>query len=260
MKALSPLILSLSAIACVTVPASHPTTAAAPLTTQLIGEGRLFAAPDYVELVVTVHAECFAQPQQASEAADAAVAKVIGVLRAATNSDNPGDGVIAKGGLTKPFERYRGGATSCRNTFQKVSTVVMKSSKVREFPSAFARIQKEILSGALKKPITGKAMTFATMGEPTGRLNYAHRERLEQRALGEALQSAKAKFAQISKGACKEGGHRIVKFVERSARGGRPISYERSQPTSGENIEMDAIWINKLLEVHFALAKDACGS
>ena len=233
--------------------------------TVFIGEGRLSHAPQYLELSVTVHSECYPTPLEASLATDEAATNVMNLLRGAIDRDNPKDGVFSSGGYTQPFSRYvRQDVTVCKGTYQKTSTIVMKSSRVAEFPTEYAEIQRVVFSGSLRQvgdDRSEKPVTFASLGEPVPQLYYETRERLEQQALANALANAQLKFSATSKVACEDTSHRILKFVEQSVGGGRPIAYGRSQPSDegdGSAVELDAIWINKLLEVYFIIEPGAC--
>lgn len=232
--------------------------------TAFIGEGRLSHAPEYVELTMTITSECFPTPLAASQATDAAVAKAVRFLRGKIDKSNPKDGVFTRGGFTRPFSRYVSvGVTVCRGTFQKTSTITMKSSRVAQFDRDFATIQRMVLGGSLRKtddPRSQDAITFANLGTPTPRLYHQTRERLEQEALAKALANARKKLAATI-AVCGKTSPRIVKLEEKSVHGGRPIPYARSQPRTGDantTVELPAIWINKLLHVYFHLEPNAC--
>ena len=229
-------------------------------TTQLIGEGRLSTNPDYMELTVTIHSQCFATPLEASAANDAAASRVRSLMRSAINQDNPSDGVFTQGGITQSFTRYTA-SPGCAQTFEKTTTLIMKTSKLAEFPAELARIQKAILGGTLSRAtsrVQSKPMTFATMQMPTPRLNYATRERLEKQALAAALESARSKFRETVKPSCGGARHRVIKFLERSAENGRPIPYEATGGSADALVAPEAIWINKTLEVHFEMEGESC--
>lgn len=232
-------------------------------STKFVGEGRLFAAPDYVELEISVQAECFATPLAASEAADAAAAKVMALANAAIDPESSKDGVFSRGGFTRPFSRYVGsGQTVCNGTFQKTATIVVKSSRLSRFASAFGQLQRAVLGGPLSKPNTPTrevGITFASLGTPVPRLYHETREQLEQRALASAIANARKKFEATAKAACGATSHRIVSFVERSADGGRPIPYAGTPRGSGSGgLQLEAIWVNKLLDVYFAAGTGSC--
>lgn len=237
--------------------------APAPTHTQLIGEGRLAAAPEYIELTVRLQSECYDSPAAASAATDRATAQVRRILIGATDSKHEGDGVFSHGGVTRPFSRYEHNRRTCRGTFQKSADVVMKSSRVAEFPREFSRIQQAILVGTLRKPPAGSTevgITFATIATPIPRLTHEKREQLERDALADAMANARDKYSAAAKLACAKSSFRVVRFVERSPSEGRPIAYDRSAPSAGTGpaVEFDAIWINKILVVDFELASKSC--
>jgi hypothetical protein len=231
----------------------------------LIGEGRLSHRAEYIELTMTVHAECFATPMAASDAADAAVAQLLEKLNGKIDTSNPKDGVFSHGGFTQPFSRYgSAGRLVCEGTFQKQSTIVMKSSRVDRFAKDYAQIQRDVLSGSLRMPQNPNAdgaATYAVLGVPEPQLYYETRERLEQRALADALDNARAKLEATRKAACGISSPSVLKFEENSVHGGRPIPYGRAEAGTvpeGAAVEFDAIWINKLLDVYFVVEPGPC--
>lgn len=249
--------------ACSTAPPITvlPHEAAQPQLTKLVGEGRLSHAPDFVELEITITSQCYATPIEAVKATDEAVATVIKLLKAKTDPDNPRDGVFSHGGYTQPYERYISSRrqTVCRNTFQKSSTVTMKTSRLDTFAKEFADIQNIIfttMSGPTD-PEKAEGVTFATTGTPQTQLYYETREELEQKALADALDNARLKFDATANAACKDTAHRIVKFVETRPEAGRPIAYGFGGSDGGGDeggaIGFDAIWINKVLDVYFLI-------
>ncbi len=234
-------------------------------TTKLVGEGRLSHAPQYIEVTINVQSECHATPLAASEATDAAAARIIKVARSVIDPSNAKDGVFSRGGFSRPFHRYvHSSLTVCKGTFQQQSTIVLKSSRVASFPSRFAQLQRMILAGAMRKPADTRSaspITYATLSTPVPRLYFETRERLEQKALADALDNARKKFQAAAKVACGNTRHRVARFVERSARSGRPIPYGRSTTSSAtcaSALAFDAIWINKLLDVYFDVDAASC--
>ncbi len=228
---------------------------------KLVGEGRLSHEPQYLELTIKVHSECYRTPLAASEATDAAARRMMQLLRGKIDADNPKDGVFSSGGYTAGFQRYSDGITLCESTFQKTSTIVMKTSRVAGFSRDYQQIQQLVHAGSLRKLNTTRSdtpTTFATLSEPQPRLYHETRELLEQRALADALGNARDKFEATAAVACGDTKHRILKFVEASPDAARPIAYGRAEPSRGRGgaIELDAIWINKLLDVYFTV--DAC--
>lgn len=266
------LVLSLSiatlAAACGPQAAPAPTAIVEITRSQnpikLIGEGRLSHPAELIELSMTVVAECFDTPLAASDAADEAVAKLLEKLRTRLDSSNSKDGVFSHGGFTEPFSRYAHGTTTCDGTFGKTTRVVMKTTRVDRFASDFAEIQREVLGGSLRKPTNPRADTsivYAVLGTPQPQLLYETRERLEQEALADALDNARAKLKATAKAACGMSSPRLIKFEESSASVGRPIPYGASSPAVAEDgspIELDAIWINKTLDVYFAVEPGPC--
>lgn len=264
------LAITLGAAACAAQAAPAPAPASVVEITRsqnpikLVGEGRLSHAAEYIELSMSVHAECFDTPIAASNAADAAVAKLMKTLRANIDANNPKDGVFSRGGFTQPFSRYDNGRTVCDGTFQKVSTVVMKTSRVESFARDFAEIQRVVLAGTLKKPANPRAdkgIAFALLGTPVPQLYYETRETLEARALADALTNARAKLKATASAACSVSNPRLLKFEETSAHAARPIPYAGAVASAAEDgtaVELDAIWINKLLDVYFIVEPGPC--
>lgn len=227
-------------------------------TTKFVGEGRLSHAADFVELDIQITSQCYRTPLEAVEATDAAVAKVMQLLEAKTDPNNDKDGVFSRGGYTQPFSRYdsRTDRHSCVGTFQKTSTVVLKTSKLDSFAQDFAEIQNIVfttMSGP-SDPSLEQGVTFATTGTPEPQLYYETREQLEQQALADALVNARQKFESTAAAACTNADYRVLKFVENSPGGGRPIPYGG---VGGGDLEgavgFDAIWINKVLDVFFVI-------
>lgn len=224
--------------------------------TVFIGEGRLPHAPEYIEFQVTIESECHATPMEASKAADDAAANVMKTLRSTLDPDNDRDGVFSKGGYTRSFERYLGNSrTVCRGTYAKTVTLTAKTSRIAEFQARFSDIQHDLLAGSLSKPSDSSAergITFATLSEPTPQLYYETREKLEQQALADALGNARAKLEATAAAGCSTGDYQILRMVETGVDDGRPIAYARtSAPSNDDTMELDSIWINKLLQVSF---------
>ena len=240
-----------------------PTQAPIDDATQFVGEGRLSHAPEYIEFAVTIRSECYPTAMAASQATDQAAARVMKSLRATIDASNPKDGVFSEGGFSQPFSRYiNSNLTTCQNTFQKTSTITMKTSKIDEFSKRYAEMQNQIFS-QLQAPngtSQSKSITFATINVPQSRLYYETREALEQQALADALTSAREKFETTSKMACGIKNYRITSFTETNPGAGRPIAYARSTPSpSGEQtLAFHAIWINKLLNVKFEAKSGDC--
>lgn len=266
-------LLALAALALCALAQSachHHTISAAPIAqsgvesaTLFVGEGRLSHPPEFVELTVTVHAECYPTPIEAVKAADGAVSRVMTLLKAKLDPDNPKDGILASGGYTEPYyRRLRNGGVVCEGTFQKTAQVVMKTSKVATFPKDFADIQNIVLTTMSNSadPSSRQGVTYAKLGTPTPQLYYETRERLEQEALADALENARQKFEATADVACGSTSHRIVKFTEPGPSSGRPIAYGAAPSFGGGGdgaaVGFDAIWVNKLLNVYFAIEGD----
>lgn len=232
--------------------------------TTFIGEGRLSHAPEYIELTVTVEAECYPTPMAANKAADGAVAEVMALLRTTLDPANPKDGVFTQGGYSRPFSRYESGRTVCRGTFGKTASITVKTSRIADFASRYPDIQEQVLTRSLRQPddkSSERPTTYATLSTPQPRLYYETREKLEQSALADALVNARQKLEATAAKGCGERTYEIVRMVERDVNEGRPIAYGRSQPSrsgSGSALELDAIWINKILEVAFATKPGKC--
>lgn len=245
-------------------PALTELSRAKPQPTTFIGEGRLSHAPEYIELTVSIHAECHATPMAANKAADSAAVAVMELLRGVLDAENPKDGVFSKGGYSRPFSRYENGRTVCRGTFAKTSTVTVKTSRIAEFAARYPEIQEQVLLKSLRQPsnpAAGKPTTYATLSNPEPRLYYETRERLEQKALADALVNAREKFETTATAGCGSRSYGIARVVETRVDGGRPIAYGRSQPSptgTRSALELDAIWINKLLEVSFSTEPATC--
>ncbi len=257
--------VSLGVLAChpPTPTASTIHVASEPPLTKLVGEGRIASPADFVELTVHLQSECHATPAAASAATDKAAAKVMDHLRSAIDPAREGDGIVASGGFTEPFERYvSSGRRICQGTFAKRSSLIMKSSRVAEFPAIYRQLQLSIFSSTLQKPAGGSSSptTFATLETPALRLDHQTREKLEREALGLAVTSARQKFETAAGSMCKSAQPRLVKFVERNASVGRPIAYGAASQKAapGSAIEFDQIWVNKLLDVYFELDEAAC--
>lgn len=230
--------------------------------TKFVGEGRLSHAPEYVELSVTVRSECYPTAHEASQATDAAAAKIMKNLRGHIDADHPKDGIFSEGGFSEPFSRYlSSNHTVCLNTFQKTTSITMKTSKIDALSQGFDVIQRDIFTTMREPTDKSKAqpMTYASLSKPQSQLYYETRERLEKEALADALKNAREKFEITAKMGCGVEDYEILTFVESSASAGRPIAYGRSAPSAdgaSHALEFDAIWINKLLDVTF-LAKSA---
>ncbi len=236
-----------------------PGEAAADMT-KLVGEGRLPHKADFVELQIEVHSQCYARPIDAVNATDAAVAKIMGMLSDQLDANNSKDDVFSRGGYTAPYSRYdsKSDRTFCEGTFQKSSTVIMKTSKVDSFAKDFAELQNIVfttMSGPAD-PKLEQGVTVASVGTPTPQLYFETRERLEREALADALENARAKFEATADAACEGADYHVLKFVESSASAGRPIAYAATpEGPAGEDgaVGFDAIWVNKLLDVYFVI-------
>lgn len=231
-------------------------------TTKFVGEGRLSHAAEFVELDIQVTSECYATPLEAAKATDAAVARIMTLLEAKIDASNDKDGVFSHGGYTAPFSRYDSstGRHTCVGTFQKTSSVVLKTSKLDSFAQDFSEIQG-IVFETMREPQEGepeRGVTFASTGTPQPQLYYETRERLEREALADALVNARDKFEATAAAACKDPKFRVHRFVELSADGGRPIAYGGAPHRGAEGgaVGFDAIWINKVLDVFFVIESE----
>ncbi len=232
--------------------------------TKVVGEGRLEHAPQYFELSISVNAECYPTPVAASRAADQAVGSLMKSLRPLIDSNNPKDGVFSRGGFTQPFyRRTRHGATVCEGTFQKVSSITVKSSRIDSFSGDYAKLQRAVLTGTLKQPLDpgDQSTTHATLSTPTPQLYFETRERLEQQALADAIDNARAKLAATAKAGCRTAKPKLLKFEESNQLDGRPIPYagtKRQRVRDSGSVAFDAIWVNKLVDVYFKIPPGAC--
>ena len=160
----------------------------------------------------------FRTPAEASRAADAAVARLNRSLRPLIDATNPKDGVFSRGGFTQPFyRRTRHGQTVCEGTFQKVSNITVKSSRIDSFSRDYVKLQRAVLTGTLKQPVDpgDQSTTHATLSAPTPQLYFETRERLEQQALANAIDNARTKLAATAKAGCRTAQPQLLKFENR---------------------------------------------
>lgn len=239
-----------------------------------IGEGRKPHAPEFIQLVATVHSECYASPAAAVNATDAVASRIFNFFKSQIDPSNGKDAVLTSGGYTRPFSRYISTSrrTICNNTFQKTTSITLKTANIKNFSSDFSEIQDLVYAQFLKPSIVqlnvGQPVTYVTLGTPVPQLYNSTRQNMEKKVLAMALENAIEKFKATMVSACEITSYRIVTFAEPSAGMSRPVAYGRSlsdetlghSPGATAPIEFDSLWIRKSLNVKFKFEGGHCES
>lgn len=232
----------------------------------LSGQGQVLTEPDYVELNITVHAQCYDTPKAASQASDLAAKKVVDFL----NAKNKGDGfynkVVTQGGYTQPFRSYHRKQEYCKDTFQKQQTITFRTQQLTGFEKMYNEIQAKVNEQFNKTPISAveSEITHVTMSNPIPKISHLKRTELEQKAYGMALENVKAKLEALFKSETLQG----VKIVQVSEQPiNEPIPVPRAQyskqmsvnqnmmqESAQAPVQFDQQWLSRTLYFTFEFA------
>lgn len=239
------------------------------------GTGRVESRPDYVQLMVTVKSECHPTPSEARGAADSEAARIFDFLKSNINENNDFDGVFSNGGYTQPFSKYvRKGNQShqvCVDTFQKTTTITMKTSKIEEFSELFDGIQEFVFDNftpQAKSNQSDSPLTYVTLGQPQPRLKQQIRSEREKEAIRLAVKDAKEKF-EMTHDLCQITRTQIVRISEPGLPRPQPIAHYGkrmamaadmafAESSSPAPVEFDVHTVSKTLIVDFEFEGGWC--
>ncbi len=236
------------------------------------GEGRISAKPDYVSLTLRVASECYRAPRDASAANDAKVAEVVHYMQTLVDlSEYSRDDVLANGGYTQPYERtvYPRGAESvtvCSGTFQKISTIVLKSTDVAGFGEVLAQIQEYAFADFQRISSDDEIpVTYMAINQPSPELFHETRSGKEKDALKAAKLDALEKFQTLIAGPCAVSHYQIVDISEpEGAMNSKSYASEPSSFAPGRGVNapvlFDDHWINRAVNIKFYFEGGRCDS
>lgn len=236
----------------------------------IIGKGRVSADPDYVSLTLRVTSECYSTPAEASRANDAKVSDLTEYLQAFVNmGEDSRDDILANGGYTQPFSRtlYPDGLDSfvvCEGTFQKTTTVILKSTNVSSFGSVLTGIQEYVFADFQpRKSKNDGPVTFVSIYQPSPELFHETRNRKESEALLLAKSDAINKFETLIHGSCEINYYQIVEIGEPDESVHEmPYASKSSALGSGEAASVpvffDAHWVKRAVKIKFYYEGGRC--
>jgi uncharacterized protein YggE len=167
-------------------------------TATFSGYGEMKSDPDFVELNVVTTSECFTKATAAAEANDKIANTVMKMFEKYIDPANQTDKVLATGGYVERYTAYDPNtrANYCVNTFRKVNTITLRTSRLENFSRDFAAIQDEVYALPADQPVAGRdaPVSFLTIGQPTVALLRKHYQDLRIKAISLALEDAEAKF------------------------------------------------------------------
>lgn len=181
---------------------------------QVIGTGETTSKPDYVELTLSIQAQCYPTVSEASNAADQKAAELyqkLNVLFPQKDNDNY---ITTQGGYTQLFygiTARNGTETACQNTFQKTTQISINTTKVDGFSELFNKVQDiAYQETSIPTQAVQTKITFVTLDQPLPKLSFSKTRQLEITALQNAMQNAKEKANQLT----QNEGDTNLKLVE----------------------------------------------
>lgn len=170
---------------------------------QVIGTGETSSEPDYVELSLSIQAQCYPSVSEASDAADKKAAELYQKLNVLFPQKDTYNHVTTQGGYTQPFygvTQRNNGEVICQNTFQKTTQILITTTKMDEFSVLFNKVQ-DIAYQEPSAPTqeVQTQISFVTLNQPMPKLSFSKTRQLEIKALQNALQNAKEKASHLTK-------------------------------------------------------------
>lgn len=255
-----------------------------------VGTGRVAGDPEYVDLVINVHSECYPTPSQATKANDEATSAIVHYLNRFVGGDSELDDVLVNGGYTSLQTSYSTNTREpvCRRGFQKNTRVVFKQAWNSGFSKTFNKVQDYVYnthsrggkgsvdldpvgdSDSWDEVIVPQALntqlpeTYADMHAPTPRLTHGTRAKLENEALAAAHENALEKFSAAMDQKCPVTAVRTVGVEEQTGyHAARSVAYESSDSFRGGGssapVSFDDLWVSENVKVTFDFEGGHCG-
>lgn len=240
-----------------------------------VGTGTVSSTPDYVELSIYVNSECYKSTSLARQATDNVASEIVNFLK--MRIKNTGDfknKIITNGGYTQPFSKYinnqHGSRQVCLGTFQKRTTITIRTSDVANFSELFDEIQDLVYSSYKQSaPNVDEPVNYVTLDAPQTRITRENNAILEKTALGLALKNAKERlFAAFG---CEPLRVEIIDMSETQAsqtpqthsyapKMMRAMAMDSGggQMEAAAPIEFDALLVSKNIYVKFSFIEKPC--
>lgn len=255
-----------------------------------VGTGRVAGEPEYVELVINVHSECYPTPAGATAANDKAATAIVHYLNTFVDSGSELDDVLVNGGYTSLHSSYSTNSREpvCRRGFQKNTRIVFKQAWSKDFSRIFNKVQDYVYSshsrggsgsGEVEVDPVGDSdnwdevvmpsafnsqmpETYADMHAPAPRLTHATRAQLENDALAAAHANALEKFSAAMDQKCPVTAVRTVGVEEQTGYSApRSVAYESSDSMRGggsATVSFDDLWVTENVKVTFEFEGGHC--
>lgn len=168
---------------------------------QVIGTGEAIARPDQVSFSINIQSKCYPSVKEAAGSADKVTNELFTQLNKIFPKKDNNNQISTQGGYTQRFEppRFNNKPVECKNTFQKMNSINILTSEVKNFEALFSQVQNLVYqSYGTDDDVLSKATTFVTMSEPTASLSFEQRRQTESLALQAALKNAVEKAKQLA--------------------------------------------------------------
>lgn len=167
----------------------------------ITGNASITDKPDYVEISVSVDSKCYATMDALNSAHDAYVAKLQNRFLGYFDTTNDFNKVSVNAGWASPYSHtiyHRDGTNDekvCQNTYQKHTSITIKSSDLAGFSELLSWIYgdvSEVFTNASGDERTPSTLT--TISSPSSKICEATRTAWRNKALASAREDAQAQF------------------------------------------------------------------
>lgn len=232
----------------------------------IIGQGKVLAEPDYVELRMHVSSKCYNTPELAAKANDEVTQKIVEFLNDHLEGEGYYNKVISEGGFTQPYQSYQRNRVYCENTFQKNTQITFRTQEIKDFAELFNKIQNKVLKqySLTPKNIIEAQITHVTLNQPDARISHIKQNELEKAAFKLALTNAKEKLNALFDS--KIDDVTIVNVSELPPKAPSPAPYARSRNQTLQAhqaeaavapVQFDSEWVNQTLYFTFNFQEDS---
>ncbi len=229
----------------------------------IMGQGRVLANPDYVELGIQVESKCYSHPAEARKANDEAARKIVDFLNTKINKinkENNHNKVISLGGYTSAYQQYYQDKIVCPNTFQKTNNITFRTQEVENFELLFNEIQSQVyaLFSAEPRGMMESSITYVTLSSPIPNVSDQKTAELEQQAMSMALDNARSKLKALF-GVEKIQNLKLRQVSEWAPEKSIPyaqapmamMSGARAEKSASAPVQFDREWVSKTLYFTF---------
>jgi len=171
-------------------------------TIQILGNSEVSDSPDAVSFTITVHSQCYPSINEAREANDQISTELFSSLNQLFPQKDKNNQISTHGGYTKPYNisyRPRDSDNPCKDTFQKITHLTVKTSHLDNFENLFNQVQDLAYQKSQPQKKISSAVSFTTMNQPNPQLSTEKYQALEKQAIALALENAKEKAEYLIK-------------------------------------------------------------